>query len=147
MKKCLKNVLCSALAFCSLASACAFAATDVSNETLPLSTKTEQNNTSISPMSSVLALDMSITKSSAAWAQLKEYVAYRIWVDNTTGALMTVTITSPSGKTKNLYITSGSNKTYTDNNAESGIYKLAFHTYADTLSGTVRVRVSTRSLL
>lgn len=60
---------------------------------------------------------------------------------------MTATITSPSGQTKNVYVTSGSNKSYTDNDAEDGIYRVSFHTYASSLSGTVRVRVSTMPLV
>ena len=119
-------------------------ATDNSLET---SNTPEQYEDTISPMANFLALDTNIANRPSGWVQMEDFIAYRIWIDNTTDALMTVTITSPSGQTKNLYITSGSNKTYTNNSAEEGTYRLSFHTYASTLSGTVRVRVSTTPLL
>lgn len=140
MKTLLKNLLCSTLVICSLASACMIPAAEAPDQ---YSTDT---NTEISPRSSIITLDVSITRSSYSWFQQGGYTAYRIWVDNTTGALMTVTITSPSGQTKNVYITSGSNKTYTNNDAEAGTYHISLHTYADALSGTLRVRASTMPL-
>ena len=137
MKRTLQKVLCMALVLCSFVSTFVIGATDSPQPPTP-----EQNDTGVISRASHISLDTSITSAGARWIQPINYPSYRLWVDNTTGALMTVTITNPSGQTKNVYVTSGSNKTYTDNNAESGLYTLSFHTYADALSGTVRVRAS-----
>lgn len=145
MKTTWRTLLCSVLILCCLSSACIIGATNISEKS-PTSNISLQSDSDISSRANFLALDASITKNGVAWAQLEDYIAYRIWIDNTTGALMTVTITSPSGQTKNLYVTSGNDLTYTNNNAEQGVYRVSFHTYADALSGTVRVRVSTTPL-
>jgi len=136
-----KKVVCSILIVCTLSSVVALGAT----ESAP-SLSDENNSDTIQTRANYLAVDSSISGRNISWYQGSNEIAYRIWVDNTTGALMTVTITSPSGHTKNLYITSGSNQTYTNNDAEHGVYTLSFHTYASSFSGTVRVRVSTTLL-
>lgn len=133
-----KKILCTILVICSLASACMINAAEVE----------KQSDTGITPRASYLAADANITSYGIYWHQPDGYPAYRVWIDNTTGALMTVTITSPSGQTKNIYVTAGNNMTYTNNNAEDdGTYRATFHTYADALSGTIRVRVSTTPLM
>lgn len=135
MKNIFKSLISIILVVCTLSSVVVLGASE---------SNMDQNV--IEPRTNYLAIDSSINVPTRAWNQSSGFIAYRIWIDNTTGALMTVTITSPSGQTKNLYITSGSNQTYTNNNAEPGLYRLSFHTYADQLSGTVRVRVSTTAL-
>lgn len=140
MKSLWKKTLCVTLVLCTFLSACIVGAAD--SDQTSSSTVTNQNSATISPRWSDVALDTNITSYGANWIQPDDFPSFRVWVDNTTGALMTVTITFPSGQTKNMYITSGSNQTYTNNDADPGVYRLSFHTYASTLSGTVRVRVS-----
>lgn len=147
MKAIFKKLLCITLVMVSFASVCMVGATETSDQAYTEPTIGSQGDLDTSPRSSVIAVDEPISNYDIYWYQQEGYPSYRLWVDNTTGALMTVTITKPSGQTKNVYITAGNNTTYTDNDAKSGFYKLSFHTYAATLSGTVRVRVSTTPLI
>ena len=138
-----KRMVCVTLLLCSLVLSCVTGAAGAVSQPILLDSPQQKNNSNPSPMSSDVALDAPITRYGASWYQEAGYCAYRLWIDNTTGALMTVTITSPSGKKETVYVTSGNNKSYVNNNAEAGAYFLSFHTYADALSGTVRVRIST----
>jgi hypothetical protein len=99
------------------------------------------------PQASDIAIDVSITKSGASWYQSSKYVAYRVWVNNTTDEQMTVTITSSSSKdTHTFYVPKQSSKTYTVNTAVSGTHTLTFKVPTGTLSGTVRVRMSDEAI-
>ena len=80
--------------------------------------------------------------SGVSWYQPKEYVSYRIWVDNTTNNSMRVTITDPQGRIRTFSVPAHGNKSYVGNGVESGTYRLSFSTSNGVLSGTVRVRVS-----
>ena len=146
MNSLLRNDLCVMLAMCFLVPAYMIGAVDATSQA-PILSANEQDTTGATPRLSEIALDDNITSYGSVWIQPDGYPSYRFWVDNTTGALMTATITNPSGQTKNVYITAGSNKSYTNNDAEPGVYRVSFHTYAATLSGTVRVRISTMPLV
>ena len=139
-----RKILCAILMVCSLATACIVSASEISDPSLQ--TSEAESETIISPRASYIAAEANITSAGIYWRLPDGYNSYRVWIDNTTGALMTATITSPSGQTKNIYITSGSNQTYTNNDAEPGSYRVTFHTYADALSGTIRIRVSNMPL-
>lgn len=128
------------LAVCTLAPACVTSAASVDY------TEGIDGSVAIQPMSSYIQLDTKVTVAGASWTQPWGYSSYRIWVDNTTGTLMTVTITSPGGQKKNLYVPADTSKTYTENSAKYGKYRVSFQCYGDTLSGTIRVRVSETSL-
>ena len=141
-----KRTICVSLLLCSLVLSCVTGAAYSISESILSENLQQINNSDHSSMSNNVALDAPITQYGAQWYQLSGYHAYRLWIDNTTGALMTVTITSPSGKKETVYVTSGNNKSYVNNNAETGVYSLSFHTYVDALSGTVRVRISTTPL-
>lgn len=146
MKKTWKVFLCTTLVMCTLSSACIFGATNDADQSSTLPVEASQNDTGISSRANFLSLDISITGYDYAWRQMDGYTSFRAWVENTTDALMIVTITYPSGKTKNLYVTAGNSTTYTNNNAEFGIHTVSFYSYADSFSGTMRVRVSTTPL-
>lgn len=146
MKNLWRRILCLMLVVFSFIPICLVSAAEMPNSSFS-QVAIEDNNPEISPRWNDIALDSPITSNGAAWYQQESCTAFRLWVDNTTGALMTVTITFPSGQTKNVYVTAGSNKSYTNNDAEYGVYRVSFHTYASTLSGTIRVRVSTTPLL
>lgn len=141
-----KRMVCVALLLCSLVLSCVAGSTSAGGQPVLPKNASQEGSLNSSPMSSDIILDTPITSSNTSWYQRPGYHAYRLWIDNTTGALMTVTITSPSGKKETVYVTSGNNKSYVNNNAETGVYSLSFHTYADALSGTVRVRISTAPL-
>lgn len=146
LRSLLRSFLCVMLVMCFLVPAYMIGAVDTTSRD-SISSVNEQDNTGVTPRLSEIALDDNITSYGSVWIQPDGYPAYRFWVDNTTGALMTATITGPSGQTKNVYITAGSNKSYTNNDAEPGVYRVSFHTYGTTLSGTVRVRISTMPLV
>lgn len=89
-----------------------------------------------------IAVDTTVTKYGVSWYQPKEYVSYRIWVDNTTNNSMRVTITDPQGRLRTFSVPAHGNKSYVGNGVESGTYRLSFSSSNGVLSGTVRVRVS-----
>ena len=93
-------------------------------------------------MASHIAVDTTVTKYGVSWYQPKEYVSYRIWVDNTTNNSMRVTITDPQGRLRTFSVPAHGNKSYVGNGVESGTYRLSFSSSNGVLSGTVRVRVS-----
>jgi hypothetical protein len=93
-------------------------------------------------MASHIAVDTRVTKYGVSWYQPKEYVSYRIWVDNTTNNSVRVTITDPQGRIRTFSVPAHGNKSYVGNGVESGTYRLSFSTSNGVLSGTVRVRVS-----
>ena len=105
MKKTWKVFLCTTLVMCTLSSACIFGATNDADQSSTLPVEASQNDTGISSRANFLSLDISITGYDYAWRQMDGYTSFRAWVENTTDALMIVTITYPSGKTKNLYVT------------------------------------------
>lgn len=138
-----KKIFCVVLALCALPLVCTAGASDISKQDPSFRNIQDANSTTDSPMSSDIALNTNITKRGASWVQGAGYPAYRLWIDNTTNSLMTATITSPSGKKTRVSVASGSNKSFVNNNAETGIYSLSFYTASNVLGGTVRVRVST----
>ena len=63
-------------------------------------------------MASHVAVDTAVTKYVISWYQPKEYVSYRIWVDNTTNNSMRVTITDPQGGSEHFLFQPHGNKSY-----------------------------------
>ena len=103
-------------------------------------------NDGITPLSSMIAMDTLATQYGASWFQQNGYTAYRVWVANTTNYTMTVRITEPSNTVRTFYVPAGDNRSYTNNDADSGVHTLSFSNGTNYVSGTVRVRVSTEAL-
>lgn len=137
MKNFLKKLLCSILVLCTLASSCVMFAAPAN---------TDSNNEDIAPLSSMIAMDTIISPYNLSWLQQSGYIAYRIWVVNTTNYTMTVQITGPNNSVKTFTVPAASNRTYTNNDADSGVHTLSFSNGTNYVSGTVRVRVSTEAL-
>ena len=133
-----KRVLGIVLAWCALSSVCAMGA----ESTVEKRDQESWKGTETKLMASHIAVDTTVTKYGVSWYQPKEYVSYRIWVDNTTNNSMRVTITDPQGRLRTFSVPAHGNKSYVDNGVESGTYRLSFSSSNGVLSGTVRVRVS-----
>lgn len=88
-----KRVLGIVLAWCALSSVCAMGA----ESTVEKRDQESWKGTETKLMASHIAVDTTVTKYGVSWYQPKEYVSYRIWVDNTTNNSMRVTITDPQG--------------------------------------------------
>jgi len=124
-----KRVLGIVLAWCALSSVCAMGA----ESTVEKRDQESWKGTETKLMASHIGV---------SWYQPKEYVSYRIWVDNTTNNSMRVTITDPQGRLRTFSVPAHGNKSYVGNGVESGTYRLSFSSSNGVLSGTVRVRVS-----
>lgn len=141
MKKFLKKAVCSVLVLCTLASSCVmFAAESDAPE------NANGNTEGISPLSSMIVMDTLVSQYGGSWYQQSGYIAYRIWVANTTNYTLTVRITEPNNSVKTFYVPAGNNQTYTNNNAVAGVHTLSFSNGTNYVSGTVRVRASTVAL-
>lgn len=141
MKNFLKKATCSILILCTLISSCIILAAESEPADKPGS-----SNTGIVPLSSMIAMDTLVSQYGGSWYQQSGYIAYRVWVANTTNYTMTVRITEPNNTVRTFYVPAGSNQSYTNNNAKSGIHTLSFSNGTNYVSGTVRVRVSTETL-
>ena len=141
MKKFLKKALCSVLVLCTLTSSCIMLAAETK-----ASGNEGSNTEGISPFSSMIVMDTLVSQYGGSWYQQSGYIAYRIWVANTTNYTLTVRITEPNNAVKTFYVPAGSNQTYTNNNAVAGIHTLSFRNGTNYVSGTVRVRTSTVAL-
>ena len=82
-----KRVLGIVLAWCALSSVCAMGA----ESTVEKRDQESWKGTETKLMASHIAVDTTVTKYGVSWYQPKEYVSYRIWVDNTTNNSMRVT--------------------------------------------------------
>ncbi len=139
MRNVWKKIVGLTLAACTLTSACVVGAAEPTKGE-PISANIRGGE--IVPMASDIVVNTSIVGSTISWYQRPGYPSYRVWVDNTTGTLMTVTITEPSGEREKFFVPADTNKSYTVNDAEDGFYDILFESYADKLSGTIRIRVS-----
>lgn len=139
MKNFLKKAVCSLLILCTFSSSCIMLAVEPEN---PGST----GDNGAVPLSSMIAMDTIISPYNLSWLQQSGYTAYRIWVVNTTNYTMTVRITGPNGSVRSFTVPAASNRTYTNNDADSGVHTLSFSNGTNYVSGTVRVRVSTEAL-
>lgn len=117
-----KRVLGIVLAWCALSSVCAMGA----ESTVEKRDQESWKGTETKLMASHIAVDTTVTKYGVSWYQPKEYVSYRIWVDNTTNNSMRVTITDPQGRLRTFSVTAHGNKSYVGNGVESGTYRLSF---------------------
>lgn len=141
MKSFLKKSVCTILVLCTLVSSCVMLAAEPTSLD-----KSSNNNDGIIPLSSMIAMDTLVSQYGGSWYQQSGYIAYRVWVANTTNYTMTVRITEPNNTVKTFYVPAGNNQSYTNNNAKSGIHTLSFSNGTNYVSGTVRVRVSTETL-
>ena len=107
----------------------------------------EEQSMVVEPFSSKLVLNSSIARKTTTWSQSNGYTAYRVWVENTTSVETKVTIVDSKNKTQAFYVPSKGSKTFTDNHAVTGKYTISFYTGNIAPAGSVRVRVSTESLL
>ncbi len=100
-------------------------------------------NSQIMPRASYQIINEAITQRGVDWQQPDGYIAYRVWVDNTTSETMTVTVTSAGGTFTETVPANSSKTILTVNNAwENETHSIDFQTRSGTVSGTVRVRVS-----
>lgn len=104
-----KRVLGIVLAWCALSSVCAMGA----ESTVEKRDQESWKGTETKLMASHIAVDTTVTKYGVSWYQPKEYVSYRIWVDNTTNNSMRVTITDPQGRLRTFSVPAHGNKSYT----------------------------------
>lgn len=141
----MKRLLSFILVLCTLSTACMVYATG--SETENTSPACIEELSGVDLFSSKLQVDASITRKSMTWTQPNGYTAYRIWVENTTSVEMKVTIVDSKNKTQAFYVPSKGSKTFTDNHAVTGNCTISFYTGTVAPSGSVRVRVSTESLL
>lgn len=138
-----KKLVCLVLAVCSLS----VVGTAGAVETTEVPALSESQNTEIQPMASHIELDAAIRKTGLAWIQPRGYGSYRVWVENTTNRLMTVTITSSSSSDSHrYYVSANDSRTYVINDAVSGTHTISFDAGSESVSGTVRVRVSNEML-
>ena len=141
----MKRLLSFILVLCTLSTACMVCATESETENTPSVYIEELSGAEL--FATKLPIDSTITRKSMTWTQPNRYTAYRIWVENTTSVEMKVTIVDSKNKTQEFYVPSKGNKTFTDNRAVTGDYTISFYTGNVAPSGSVRVRVSTESLL
>lgn len=142
-----KKVACATMAVCALASACASGAVEPAKTDASVLAAVGSGGTDIEPMADQLVINRAITKKSESWAQMTGYASYRVWVENTTKVQMKVTIKSSSANDSHVfYVPAGGSKTYTVNNAVSGVHTISFDVGSTALSGTVRVRVANVAL-
>lgn len=141
----MKRLLSFILVLCTLSTACMVCATESETENTPSVYIEELSGAEL--FATKLPIDSTITRKSMTWTQPNGYTAYRIWVENTTSVEMKVTIVDSKNKTQAFYVPSKGNKTFTDNHAVTGNYTISFYTGNVAPSGSVRVRVSTESLL
>ncbi len=144
-----RKTICIVLAVCTMSTACVVFASDSdaaeqSKEEVVMQAAGEEE---VSPMTSRIALDASITAAGASWTQPIGYGSYRIWVDNTTDYAMTVIIKGGWGEDEHRFtVGKHSDRPYTINNAGWGRHTVSFDTSSGVYSGTVRVRVSDATL-
>ena len=141
----MKRLLSFILVLCTLSTACMVCATESETENTPSVYIEELSGAEL--FATKLPIDSTITRKSMTWTQPNGYTAYRIWVENTTSVEMKVTIVDSKNKTQAFYVPSKGNKTFTDNHAVTGNYTISFYTGNVAPSGSVRVIVSTESLL
>lgn len=108
----------------------------------------EGEGNGIDPLNSYLIVDDPVTQGGSRWSQPAGYKSYRLWVHNTSGAQMTVTVRYSNGRYGYAQtLESGEAKTIaTINNAAVGVHTINFTTNTGRVSGTVRVRVSDTAL-
>lgn len=138
MKK-MKRFTATLLSLCMLFSTlCMCFATDAREPEIPVECSSQ-----IMPRASYQIIDEDITQRGITWQQPDGYIAYRVWVQNTTGETMTVTVTSDGGTFTETVPANSSKTILTVNNAwENEVHSIDFQTRSGTVSGTVRVRVS-----
>ena len=141
----MKRLLSFILVLCTLSTACMVCATESETENTPSVYIEELSGAEL--FATKLPIDSTITRKSMTWTQPNGYTAYRIWVENTTSVEMKVTIVDSKNKTQAFYVPSKGSKTFTNNHAVTGDYVISFYTGTVAPSGSVRVRISTESLL
>ena len=132
----MKRLLSFILVLCTLSTACMVCATESETENTPSVYIEELSGAEL--FATKLPIDSTITRKSMTWTQPNGY---------TTSVEMKVTIVDSKNKTQAFYVPSKGNKTFTDNHAVTGNYTISFYTGNVAPSGSVRVRVSTESLL
>ncbi len=102
-----------------------------------------EGETVIQPRRGYLIVDDPVSGTGSPWVQPAGYKYYRVWVQNTSGHTMRVTLKYPDGtlETKTLE-KDRAEVLFESDNAAEGDYIVSFSTDWNYGSGTVRVRVS-----